>query len=129
MEGHTESVSCSTVLSKEEVATAGMDNTLRIWDLNKMAESNTLSGVKAFFDIDYSKHSNLIASGSSDRHVRLWDPRTTTGKVRLMLYKTIFTKLVLSFFILTYRFLRNHLPLILFGSQQCGGIQTTRISC
>lgn len=69
------------MLSKEEFATGGMDNTLRIWDLNKMSESNTLQGVKAFFDIDYSQHSKLIASGSSDRHVRLWDPRTTTGKV------------------------------------------------
>jgi len=81
LEGHSESISCSTVLSKEEFATGGMDNTLRIWDLNKMSESNTLQGVKAFFDIDYSQHSKLIASGSSDRHVRLWDPRTTTGKV------------------------------------------------
>jgi len=81
LEGHSESISCSTVMSKEEFATAGMDNTLRIWDLNKMSESNTLQGVKAFFDIDYSQHSKLIASGSSDRHVRLWDPRTTTGKV------------------------------------------------
>jgi len=105
-------------MSKEEFATAGMDNTLRIWDLNKMSESNTLQGVKAFFDIDYSQHSKLIASGSSDRHVRLWDPRTTTGKVSQKPPRKI-NKV---------RFLLNHLRLIHSGWRLFDGIQTIEIS-
>jgi len=81
LEGHSEAVTCSGMIGKNELATGGMDNTLRIWDLEKLDESNTLNGVKAFLALDYSAKSKLIATGSSDRHVRLWDPRTTTGKV------------------------------------------------
>lgn len=47
------------MISDTELATGGMDNTLRIWDLAKMEESNTLSGVKAFFALDYSPRSKV----------------------------------------------------------------------
>jgi len=81
MEGHTESVMSLTMMSGHELVSAGMDNTIRVWDLNKMQEENVLQGVKANFCVDYSSKRKLLATGSSDRHIRLWDARTTTGKV------------------------------------------------
>ena len=54
MEGHTESVMSLTMMSGHELVSAGMDNTIRVWDLNKMQEENVLQGVKANFCVDYS---------------------------------------------------------------------------
>ena len=34
-------------------------------------------GKKVITSISYSKHSGLIASGSTDKYVRLWDPKST----------------------------------------------------
>jgi WD40 repeat protein len=59
LEGHSEAVTCSVMISDTELATAGMDNTIRIWDMTKLAESNTLNGVKAFLAMDYSKNSRV----------------------------------------------------------------------
>ena len=54
MEGHSESVMSLTMMSSHELVSAGMDNTIRVWDLNKMQEENVLQGVKANFCVDYS---------------------------------------------------------------------------
>jgi len=81
MTGHGESIMSLTKMSSTEVVSASVDNTIRVWDLNKLQEENVLQGVKAHFSVDYSPHKKLLATGSSDRHVRLWDARTTTGKV------------------------------------------------
>jgi len=81
MTGHSESIMSLTKMSNTEVVSASVDNTIRVWDLNKLQEENVLQGVKAHFCVDYSPHKKLLATGSSDRHVRLWDARTTTGKV------------------------------------------------
>ena len=59
LEGHSEAVTCSGMIGKNELATGGMDNTLRIWDLEKLDESNTLNGVKAFLALDYSAKSKV----------------------------------------------------------------------
>jgi len=81
MTGHSESIMSLTQMSQNEIVSASVDNTIRVWDLNKLQEENVLQGVKAHFSVDYSPHKKLLATGSSDRHVRLWDARTTTGKV------------------------------------------------
>ena len=60
MEGHTESVMSLTMMSGHELVSAGMDNTIRVWDLNKMQEENVLQGVKANFCVDYSSKRKVL---------------------------------------------------------------------
>lgn len=36
-----------------------------------------VSGNKAFFDVDWSPLNNSILAASADRHIRLYDPRST----------------------------------------------------
>jgi len=57
------------------LATAGSDNTIRIWDVNS-GEHRVLYGHTApVFDIEFSPDGTLLASGSGDATVRLWPVR------------------------------------------------------
>ena len=59
MEGHSESIMSLTMMSNYELVSGGMDNTLRVWDLNKLQEENVLQSVKAHFCVDYSKNKRV----------------------------------------------------------------------
>jgi len=87
--GHTEQIAALTWLSDKntsndaapEIATCSMDNTIRIWDIEVSEAKQTLVGSKAFLAISYSPLNNLLVTGSTDRHVRLWDPRCQEGSM------------------------------------------------
>ena len=51
-----------TKMSSTEVVSASVDNTIRVWDLNKLQEENVLQGVKAHFSVDYSPHKKVFCS-------------------------------------------------------------------
>ena len=59
MTGHSESIMSLTQMSQNEIVSASVDNTLRVWDLNKLQEENVLQGVKAHFSVDYSPHKKV----------------------------------------------------------------------
>ena len=48
-----------TQMSENEIVSASVDNTIRVWDLNKLQEENVLQGVKAHFSVDYSPHKKV----------------------------------------------------------------------
>ena len=75
-------------MDETNVCTASWDHTIRLWDMHSAQEKCTLSNnSKIFLSIDYSNLNNLIIAGVNDRHIRLYDPRSTEGT----LVKSTFT--------------------------------------
>ncbi|XP_013399023.1 ribosome biogenesis protein WDR12 [Lingula anatina] len=79
--GHNEGVSAVTWSGDSEICTASWDHTIKFWDLEQAAQKSSITGTKVFLDISYSSVNGLLIAGSSDRHIRLYDPRSTEGTV------------------------------------------------
>ncbi|XP_031844303.1 ribosome biogenesis protein WDR12 homolog [Nomia melanderi] len=87
MKGHKEAISGIVWSEKAEVITCSWDHTIKVWDSELGGIKHDLAGNKSFFDIDYSPLSRAVITASADRHIRLYDPRSTEGT----LVKTLFT--------------------------------------
>ncbi|XP_026691861.2 ribosome biogenesis protein wdr12-like [Ciona intestinalis] len=79
--GHTEVVSALTWLNENEICSGSWDHTIRIWDIDTAVEKSHMRGMKSILSLDYSHLSRLVVTGNTDRHVRLWDPRSGEGAV------------------------------------------------
>eukprot|EP01133_Synstelium_polycarpum_P016166 gene16166-19240_t len=64
--GHSQGVRTVTWPTQFQILSGSMDHTIKLWDIESMSCSDTMSG--------------LIASAHADRNVRLWDPRVKDGK-------------------------------------------------
>lgn len=74
--GHREVVSGVCWSDTAEVITCSWDHTIVLWDLELAGQKQTLAGSKALTSVAYSPLNNSLITGSCDRHVRLWDPRS-----------------------------------------------------
>lgn len=83
MKGHKEAVSGVVWSDKSELITCSWDHTLKIWDSELGGIKHEIPGNKSFFDLDYSPLSRVVITASADRHIRLYDPRTS-GKIFLI---------------------------------------------
>lgn len=87
MKGHKEAISGIVWSDKAEIITSSWDHTIKIWDSELSGIKHEILGNKSFFDIDHSPLSRTIITASADKHIRLYDPRSTEGA----LVKTMFT--------------------------------------
>lgn len=77
MKAHKEAISGVVWSDKTEIVTSSWDHTLKIWDTELGGIKHELMGNKSFFDVDYSGLARTLVTASADRHVRLYDPRST----------------------------------------------------
>lgn len=77
MKGHKEAISGVVWSDKSELITSSWDHTLKIWDSELGGIKHEIPGNKSFFDIDYSQLSRSVITASADRHIRLYDPRSS----------------------------------------------------
>lgn len=87
LKGHKESISSTNWIDNHTVCTASMDHTIKFWDCELYGISNEIVDQKAFLSASWSPLSNTLLASSADRHIRLYDPRSTEGTI----CKTMFT--------------------------------------
>ncbi|CAG9813933.1 unnamed protein product [Phaedon cochleariae] len=87
LKGHKEAISSINWLDNHVVCTASMDHTIKFWDAELMGIKSEIVGQKAFLSSSWSHLSNALLATSADRHIRLYDPRSSEGAV----CKTTFT--------------------------------------
>ncbi|KAF6026587.1 WDR12 [Bugula neritina] len=73
--GHSEGIMGVCWKAMSNIVTAGLDHTIRIWNLETQTNTQTITSSKAILSLDCSPVSGRFLTGSSDRHVRLWDHR------------------------------------------------------
>ncbi|KAH3757962.1 Ribosome biogenesis protein [Pelomyxa schiedti] len=76
MIGHVQPVTMVKWPTSHQVVSAGMDHTIRLWDVDVHRNSRTLTSTKSINCVDYSIFSGLLVTGHPDKFVRLWDPRS-----------------------------------------------------
>ncbi|XP_063901472.1 ribosome biogenesis protein WDR12 homolog [Zophobas morio] len=91
LKGHKETITAINWIDNHVISTVSMDHTIKFWDAELYGIKHDIVGQKAFLDASWSSLSNTLLTCSADRHIRLYDPRTSQGSV----IKTTFTSHIL----------------------------------
>lgn len=85
LEGHTgDVVSLAFAPSRQRLATASLDKTIRIFNASNGTSIRTLRGHEAaVLTVGYSLDGSVLYSGSEDSTVRFWDPETGQERLRV----------------------------------------------
>ncbi|KAK6620315.1 hypothetical protein RUM44_006716 [Polyplax serrata] len=87
LKGHKDCISCVRFCNSNDILTSSWDHTLKLWDIEIGGIKQELMGNKAFLSADHSHLNNTIITTSADKHIRLYDPRSSEGS----LVKKVFT--------------------------------------
>ncbi|VVC89344.1 unnamed protein product [Leptidea sinapis] len=82
LKGHKEAVSGVQWMDFNTVLSTGWDHLIKLWDCELGGIKQEIAGNKAFFDADWSPLNRSIITASADRHIRLYDPRSTESIVK-----------------------------------------------
>lgn len=67
--------------TNDTVITASLDHSLRLWDIEIAKQKERLQTAKAILSVDENSDSTFLATGSTDRHVRIYDTKNLTKSV------------------------------------------------
>ncbi|KRX34806.1 WD repeat-containing protein 48, partial [Trichinella murrelli] len=91
---------------KEQVASAGLDRSIFLWDVNTLtaltASNNTittssLNGSKdSIYSLAMNPSGTVIVSGSAEKVLRVWDPRTCQKSMKLRGHTDVVKAIVIS---------------------------------
>lgn len=91
---------------REQVASAGLDKCIFLWDVNTLtaltANNNTVTtssligNKESIYSLTMNPSGSVIVSGSTEKALRVWDPRTCTKQMKLKGHTDNVKALVLS---------------------------------
>ena len=79
--GHKEAVSGLAWMEANTLASASMDHTIKLWDVELGGLKHEIVGNKAFFSLSHNPISGSLLASSADRSVRMYDPRTGAEQI------------------------------------------------
>ncbi|KAF5284868.1 hypothetical protein FQR65_LT13384 [Abscondita terminalis] len=86
LKGHKENIVSVSWMDSQLICSASMDHTIKLWDTELCGMQNEIVAEKAFLDASWSNLSRSIIACSADRHIRLYDPRSTEGSICKMVF-------------------------------------------
>lgn len=81
IKGHKETISSVVWIDNTTVSSTSMDHTIKIWDISLYGIKNEIIGQKSFLCSSWSPLNRTLLTGSADRFIRLYDPRTAEGSM------------------------------------------------
>ena len=79
--GHKEAVSGLVWTEADTLASASMDHTIKLWDVELGGLKHELVGNKAFFSLSHNRLTGSLLASSADRSVRMYDPRSGAEQI------------------------------------------------
>jgi len=79
--GHTQGMTGVCWKDNSQLITSSSDMSVKIWDTQLMSCGRTITVNSSLQCVDWSDKSQLIVTGSSDKYIRLFDPRGSSGTI------------------------------------------------
>jgi len=84
--GHNETITDvifdkSTKIS-DKIYTASLDHTVKLWDIEIAKELDKVNSAKAILKIGMNSENDVLATASTDRHIRIYDKKNLSNNVK-----------------------------------------------